>query len=508
MVELVVPSATDNRFFKAWDIGFGPISPDAIFHGSSVSLSGIKGSFDELRGIYGENSVYHESYFGSVEYSPMYVESVSAGDSAFPCRRKVKVRRDGGSIETWDLPYGIARHEGTAYGRLNHPTKQALHYAFVRSPEGRWQFYMCQNAPNDYESVNSYGMTEIIEIRPFYGDMKILVCRNRACAYSLGTTGLKPGVDCSKPIDFYTLSHLFPLQSTWSGPQHGGYIYVAGPKGPSTLNEDESLALSDKLIVDLRKSQFAIPGVDFGDLAQSASQKVNKTNVNVVALLRDLRHPTDMIPKLLKLRDLKDLHKLKTYADSYLSVKYGVLPTISDLKDILAAFNRAKPYIDRNGFETYSQGYTETVQSQDMTFTLCQHVKLGIAKEDEALEDLIGRLESIGVFPTFKNIWDLIPFTFVLDWFADVGSFLERVDTNLRLLRLNIKYATLSRKEIRTKFYSGSSDFPFTGSTQYSSYHRWVTDHPPEPSLSLRFSTDFLDHFIEGGALIIQRKKL
>lgn len=39
------------------------------------------------------------------------------------------------------------------------------------------------------------------------------------------------------------------------------------------------------------------------------------------------------------------------------------------------------------------------------------------------------------LWPTLGNSWDLIPFSFVVDWFVDVESILERIDRqNLMLM--------------------------------------------------------------------------
>lgn len=247
--------------------------------------------------------------------------------------------------------------------------------------------------------------------------------------------------------------------------------------------------------------EFPLEDCDYGDLAMRASAKVNANKVNMIAFLRDLRHPTEMIPKLANLRSLKGL------AGNYLSVNYGVLPTVSDLKAIVEACKRISPYLDRNGLEIFTSAQSASTSDEEYSYTLENRLKLAIAKEDSGLDEIVSRLDNIGILPTFENLWDLVPYSFVLDWFLDVGKLLERIDTRMRLTRLNVEYVTMSRKDEIRKDLKWSSVFPFVGTISLGHYHRWVSDQCPVPPLSLHTSFDGFDHWLESAALLLQRKK-
>lgn len=271
---------------------------------------------------------------------------------------------------------------------------------------------------------------------------------------------------------------------------------------PQSINVTEARRVINSLIQNPPEvSKFNTTSLDYGDLAMEASAQANANSVNMIAFLKDLRRPWELIPKL------KNLRKLKTHAGNYLGMEYGILPTIDDLKSIADAFTKRRPYIDRNGFSLYNAVHRSSGSTQGYTLELEQRIKIAIEDEDNDFVRLMNSVESSGFAPTLENIWDLVPYSFVLDWFVDVGGFLERIDSRLRLARLNIRYATMSNKTIMSYPIIPSSSFPFTGTLEVVNYHRWTSDQCPLPPLSLASEPKFTSHWLEASALIIQRKK-
>ncbi|DAD50205.1 TPA_asm: maturation protein [ssRNA phage Gerhypos.4_51] len=247
--------------------------------------------------------------------------------------------------------------------------------------------------------------------------------------------------------------------------------------------------------------EFPLEDVHPGILAMKAAQKMNANQTNMIAFIRDLRNPKQLIPKL------KKLDQLKTHASNYLAFEYGVLPTISDLQEIIGSLKKIKPYVDRNGFSTYSAGHTDSLSIGNYTFELEQHVKVAVDDNDSGLSTVLRNLESSGFAPTLQNIWDLIPYSFVIDWFLDIGSVLERVDSGQRLLRHDIRFSTESRKEIIRKKVTPSATFPLSGDLSIKRYSRGTQDQCPVPPLTLSSTPTVTNHWLEASALIIQRQK-
>jgi len=130
-----------------------------------------------------------------------------------------------------------------------------------------------------------------------------------------------------------------------------------------------------------------------------------------------------------------------------------------------------------------------------------------VSDEDSEFDRLISSIDSLGFAPTLENIWDLIPYSFVVDWFIDIGGLLERVDTRLRLLRLNIRYTTMSKKDIVRYNIRPSVELPLSGTVEKVHYHRWVSDQCPVPALSAQPTFQGFNHWLESGALILSRSK-
>lgn len=241
-----------------------------------------------------------------------------------------------------------------------------------------------------------------------------------------------------------------------------------------------------------------LPSYNFGELAKEASENARTVQTNVISFVRDLRNPAELIPKL------KNLSKLKGIASEYLGYKYGILPTISDLDEITKAFTKVKSS-DRLGNIIMQAGHQASAANSTANVTSTQRIKIAVSNEDNMIQDLYQRMVDFGVFPTFTNLWDLVPYSFVIDWFVDVGSFLERVDARLLFLSYNIDYVTMSSKSV-TQAVIASDGIGLTGNYKRVAYHRWISDQCPEPPLTLTTTQKDFDHWVEAGALILQRR--
>lgn len=256
--------------------------------------------------------------------------------------------------------------------------------------------------------------------------------------------------------------------------------------------------------------EFPIAGEQDGLLAAAAVRKLDLIKTNMIEFLSDLRHPLSLIPKLKSLRQIKNLGKLKglkVLAGDYLQAKYGVLPTISDLGKIYAAMMKRVPSCDKYGNRLTSAMHEESVIDTDGLYhpihSLQQHIKIAFS-EDLAFANIVEKFTRLGLWPTFENLWDMVPYSFAIDWFINVGDFLERVDTRHRIQRLPIRYATWSRKEVSTYTMSRSS-IPYGGAASLVRYHRWVSDQCPVPPYFSQPDPRPGNPILEAVALIIQR---
>jgi hypothetical protein len=98
--------------------------------------------------------------------------------------------------------------------------------------------------------------------------------------------------------------------------------------------------------------------------------------------------------------------------------------------------------------------------------------KVRIQLSDSALIAMIFSAESVGLLPRLSTLWDLVPFSFVVDWLMKIGNKLDSVDSQLKLLAFDIPLIVHS--------FSVTGDIPASFMTERG----WkISDLRPLPSL-------------------------
>lgn len=503
MVQLVSPSETEN-FYLIWlETFIGPFSTTGSHNSVKAELPSIFDKFEESRGIWHENNVLHSKLTGEFLYHPLAMSTIPAPTTVCPDQIQQKVFKYTNAEFIITAPLGKFQDGRIACKYDSGVTMKTLslqEYDPVTGDISIWDVTVQKSAPTRVYSAFIYRLKSVIQRTTTDGCTLKRTSQQyggtfKAQAFNLWSDVITP--DQLKAAVLSSSNHYAEGAVTSSS-----MSWYRGSLNPSYLQKYVTSQLYALIATfTLGDVFFPIEDKNYGDLAMKASEKVVANQVNMIAFLRDLRHPTEMIPKL------KNLSNLKTWAGNYLSFKYGVLPTVDDISSIMESFKRIAPYVDRNKFSTYSAGFTDSLTIGTSTYQLEQHVKLAISDEDDELDALLQRIESSGFAPTLQNIWDLVPYSFVIDWLIDVGGFLERVDTRLRLTRLNIRYTTMSRKRTHERKIFLSQNSPFTGSVKWVQYHRWVVDHCPVPPLSLNPTFQDFSHWLESSALLMQRVK-
>jgi hypothetical protein len=91
-------------------------------------------------------------------------------------------------------------------------------------------------------------------------------------------------------------------------------------------------------------------------------------------------------------------------------------------------------------------------------------------KELSYLEQIWTGLYRYGLTPSFYVIWDMIPYSFIVDWFIPVGDILSGYDKT-RMYDRTYEFSNL--------WYSLSYDTADTEAVVHA-YTRWTSDSPPE----------------------------
>lgn len=247
----------------------------------------------------------------------------------------------------------------------------------------------------------------------------------------------------------------------------------------------------------------------FGFLTIDTAQSLKVLDMNLGLYLADFFRLKSTIMSFAN--GLKDL-SLKGLSMAYLSYHYGLRLTYEDTKEILEAHRRTFERPEKG--VTLARGSLRREKTLDSAFgPLKVHSSYNMMIYCGVIPHWFAKLTNyfltIDLFPTLELVWDIIPFSFVVDWFLKVGDELEAVDSRTLLSTYDIHSCVFSR---RSEFVIDITKlFPdlakrFSGELTIVDYHRTVSDTcPPYQPLSGLVPTRPFTHWVEGAALIIQR---
>jgi hypothetical protein len=493
VIQLAISPTTNVHYANLANFIVGPFSPDSLVD----DLISYRSMHDELiqgTQMYHENNVDNRQFEADLTFSPITIDLRLIPTASFPNRvewsckysadnRSLKITSNGGLVSDvgyWYDPsafwHNVVKKEGNTVFVYR---IQANSNGTIRNVE-KVLYQNCRVVNNALLTTYTFWTVYSPSTALYKGNWKGLV-------------------DVSTVID--TANTIIGSRTPTIGPTANYSVPLYKSFTQPTLSIEDSRRELEDLCRIIKETNGLNPEEKhFGDLAQLAVEKIDANNVNMFAFLRDLRRPLDLIPKL------KNLSKLKTHAGNYLAFEYGVLPTIDDLSAIFQAFQQALPYRDRFGFNLYTALHEASVSDGLLSASLEQRIKLAIRTEDTQFIELLDKMSNTGFDLTFQNVWDLIPYSFVLDWFVDVGGFLERVDTSLRILRMDIRYVTMSHKRVVRSQITPTLSFPFSGTINMVEYSRWTVDRCPLPPLFAPSKPTVTSHWLEAGALLVQRR--
>lgn len=468
------------------------------FNTQSMGIDIFPGFLREARGIYGENGVSHAKAEGTVSYNPSATQFISrAPTDVYPSRIMLNRPMKGPII----AEYGGPTATMPAFHYLSETyTKRS---AFKQTEDGgiiaRWGY-----KNSDSTILESFFRYHFTFANRTANSVTIKSRRTQFTGLLYGRTN----------IDWSTLSaeesFVIPSPGTESVSNSSAQLTVSQVNVSTMMTVQEVIVDLESICAreyNLLNKQKHI-SLDFGELAMRALESTDYIHTNMISFLKEIPDVKNLIPKLSNLKKLKSLKGIDALSDEYLSAKYGLLPTISDLQEIVKAFQKQKAaYLDQNGFRVATSSHFDTQGEVYFTQELAQRLKIAIGTKEIGLFRLTEQLDHFGVLPNFKNLWDLVPYSFALDWLVDVGSLLERADAQIRIESLPIKYCTRSKKKTRTVSMDALTYAPYGGSFQLVQYHRWVSALAPVPPLSLQAPLSLPQHLLEATALILQRRK-
>lgn len=268
------------------------------------------------------------------------------------------------------------------------------------------------------------------------------------------------GVDATTPLNAYTISCVFDpmviktdLVNIYHITDSRGWQKEMG-----LLSDDLHLRPPAKDSVLIASAQAQARTYAFKKLQQLQGFGNNQIFLGEIRETLDLlRHPLEKsvnlvksLPKSVTSKSSKKV--LKSSADSWLEFRFAILPLISDIGNIIDAFNgKQDPIFTKYRFYGKDQKQSITVgpnnlgywpgdwvtQSLTVTETAETFIRLGIRVDrlnhiELASSRLLSTIDNLSLVP--ETAWELLPWSFFIDYFVNVGDIISSSVTGTGLV--------------------------------------------------------------------------
>jgi hypothetical protein len=256
----------------------------------------------------------------------------------------------------------------------------------------------------------------------------------------------------------------FTMTKIYQSPVSGN----TNPIGMSTplLNwtAADELNIQSQLVERIKGHQFnlAVNLAQSNQLADMCVLNIKKFGRSLVYLKRG---DFSSAARQLGIKARKSKLDSKDISGRWLELQYGWLPSISDTFEAAKAFES----ITKMRSTRVSAFGKRVVLRNDLgaapSLYRCvgrQEVKKSIVYE---MEESISLPRSLGVYDPLSLVWEILPYSFVIDWFLPIGSYLENLSV-IPFLRGRFRSTTISST---TCVYSHkiASNYGCNGRTSY-----------------------------------------
>jgi hypothetical protein len=148
------------------------------------------------------------------------------------------------------------------------------------------------------------------------------------------------------------------------------------------------------------------------DMAASLPQSTANQVGNIIAVFEALKSAYEVV----KLKRLPDLDNVRDLISSlHLKKRYVIQTTLSDYDDVLGVYSRlADLYQLTSEVLTLHGTYTRG----NITYRVSADVNLS----QIIPSDIRDQLRAFGLRGGLYNAWDLVPYSFIVDWFIPIGT--------------------------------------------------------------------------------------
>lgn len=236
---------------------------------------------------------------------------------------------------------------------------------------------------------------------------------------------------------------------------------------------------------------------------------------NMIENVAQWRHLRKQFPSVQVLRQIRagTIGKLaKAGAGLYLWYRYVYKTNLKDGTDIFNSLNEIGNVISNASDWTtrqvlYGAKRTSSVVG-DISYVTSHYEKFSVMPDKDPLNQVLLALRSLGLHPGLAQGWDLIPLSFVVDWFTNIGGALENVDDCVYRNRYNLEYSLFSDKHVTEaplESLPHLSGIPMVGTLICTVYNRTLSFQWPDVQYNFGASSPS-KWFAAGAALLIARR--
>lgn len=302
--------------------------------------------------------------------------------------------------------------------------------------------------------------------------------------------------------------HNYTLNMTEMRRTKGISSYISGGGGSvSAWTNADSVYLQNSLLTTVKGHSFNL-GVALAEGGQTVAL-VKSSLYSIGTAIRALKHADfAAAARSLGVKPRTSRLSTKDIAGRWLELQYGWLPLLSDVYESSKAFSRIA---DGPRTEVYKV-YRRRIKSQSTfeSFRFINSTMRSNGSITAIMRENLTRPRSLGLENPASVIWEIIPYSFVIDWFIPIGTYLE----NLNQIPLLQGQFMTSRTDVRSTLWTAKK--PPAGliseqgaTSQYTTvaYSRTVTSGLPvvRPSFKSLDSSLSPKHIWNAIALARQR---
>lgn len=185
----------------------------------------------------------------------------------------------------------------------------------------------------------------------------------------------------------------------------------------------------------------------------------------------------------------------KALSNKHLAYKYGDRLTVKDAHEMYNAFRKWS--VRKNGTQTRR---AQLVEDLTDNLRVTHRIVIRAQRCNDAASRLLLGAADLGILPDLNTAWNLIPLSFVVEWFVNVTDVLEAT----KAITLRNCFIPLSRYDSkRIEFRSETADSTFV----FDAYEGTSSPSPtfPYPDFDIKVEAPGERELVTGGCLLVQR---